>query len=436
MNIDRRTFLALSGMAGLGLGLAACGVSQPGTAAPGGADGVSLRYGWWGNTIRQRAYEKAFETFVADHPNVTVQPEFAEYAAFQERMTTQIAGKTVPDIFWIASAQVLSYYKAGIYHDDLDKIDTLDLSNFTPEQLALFKIDGKLNTVPLAVTAPVVRFNETFLAEAGATLPEEGSAGWSWDGLAEFLIDYTKDAPKGRVGIAHNAQQDLTFESWLRQHGQQLWDEDGNVGFDADGLGGWLDWWEKLRKAGATLSLSEQEGPGMDWALAGDKTLMTFGNANHIADHAKMFPDYSFELRGMPLLPDAAAGHTFGFMNRLTIYSGIDPQRLADAGRFLSFNLNHEAMLTPTLSLGAPVSGRQLEAAFDVASPDEQKMLRIVQHNNAQESKPRYEAPAGTGTWRNIMTRTIEEIVLGGMPVTQASQRMIDEVQREIDQVS
>jgi hypothetical protein len=63
-------------------------------------------------------------------------------------------------------------------------------------------------------------------------------------------------------------------------------------------------------------------------------------------------------------------------------------------------------------------------------------MLRIVQHNNAQESKPRYEAPAGTGTWRNIMTRTIEEIVLGGMPVMEASQRMIDEVQREIDQVS
>ncbi|MGB3375450.1 MAG: extracellular solute-binding protein [Microbacterium sp.] len=435
MNIDRRTFLAVSGLAGLGLGLAACGVN-PANPSGGGSSNTSLRYGWWGNTIRQRTYEKAFETFTADHPHVTLQPEFAEYAAFQERMTTQIAGRTVPDLFWIASAQVLSYYKAGIYHDDLDKIETLDLSNFTPEQIESFKIDGKLNTVPLAVTAPVVRFNETFLAEAGAELPDEAGTGWSWDGLAEFLIDYTKDAPKGRVGIAHNAQQDLTFESWLRQHGQQLWNEDGNVGFDADGLGGWLEWWEKLRKAGATLSLSEQEGPGMDWALAGDKTLMTFGNANHIADHAKMFPDYTFELRGMPVLPDAADGYTFGFMNRLTIYSGISSDLLADAGRFLSFNLNHEAMLTPTLSLGAPVSGKQLEAAFDVASPDEQKMLRIVQHNNAQESNPRYEAPAGTGTWRDIMTRTIEEIVLGGMGVREASQKMIEGIQDEIAQVS
>ena len=174
----------------------------------------------------------------------------------------------------------------------------------------------------------------------------------------------------------------------------------------------------------------------MDWALAGDKTLMTFGNANHIADHAKMFPDYTFELRGMPVLPDAADGYTFGFMNRLTIYSGISSDLLADAGRFLSFNLNHEAMLTPTLSLGAPVSGKQLEAAFDVASPDEQKMLRIVQHNNAQESNPRYEAPAGTGTWRDIMTRTIEEIVLGGMGVREASQKMIEGIQDEIAQVS
>lgn len=440
MNMDRRTFLKASGLAGLGLGLAACSGGQASTSptASGGGAGPAnsnIRYAWWGNSIRQQTYLEAFENFTAENEHITLEPEFAEYNAFQERMTTQIAGKTVPEIFWIASAQVLSYYQAGIYHD-LEGIDTLDLSNFTPEQLESFKIDGTLNTVPLAITAPVVRFNETFLADAGATLPEEGSAGWSWDGLAEFLIDYTNDAPEGRVGIAHNAQQDLTFESWLRQNGQELWSVDGNVGFDVDGLAGWLDWWEKLRKAGATLSLSEQEGPGMDWALAGDKTLMTFGNANHIADHAKMFPDYSFELRGMPVLPDAAAGYTFGFMNRLTIYSGINPDLLADAGSFLSFNLNHESMLTPTLSLGAPVSGPQLEAAFDVASEDEQKMLRVVQHNNAQESKPRYESPAGTGTWRNIMSRTIEEIVLGNSDIKAASQNMIDEIQHEIDQVS
>lgn len=431
---DRRSFLKLNGLGALGVGglaLSGCSASSRGSESA----EATIRYAWWGNTIRQQIYLEAFETFAADNPEIKVEPEFAEYGAFQERITTQIAAKTVPDIFWIASAQVLTYYDAGLYHD-LEGIDTLDLSGFTGPQLESFKIDGKLNTVPLAVTAPVVRYNQTFLEEAGATLPADDGANWTWDNLAEFLIDYSENAGEGRKGIAYNAQQDITFEAWLRQHGQELWNIDGNVGFDVDALAGWFDWWEKLRKAGAALSLSEQEGPGMDWALAGDTTLMTFGNANHISDHAKMFPDYTFELRGMPVLPDAAPGHTFGFLNRLSIYSGIKEENLAAAGALLAFNINDPAMLTPTLSLGAPVNAQQLTAAHDVANDDEKKMLTIIEKNNALESKPRHEAPGGTGTWRDIMSRATEEVALEQASVLDASQRMIENIQAEIDKVA
>src|SRR5690606_19562559 len=135
------------------------------------------------------------------------------------------------------------------------------------------------------------------------------------------LTDYTADAGDGRKGIAYNAQQDLTFEHWLRQCGEQLWTEDGEVGFSQEAIAGWFEWWEKLRKAGAALSIQEQEGAGMNWQVAGDNVLMTFGNSNHLNDHAKDFPDYDFQLTPIPTLPDAADGHMYVFFNRVGIFA-------------------------------------------------------------------------------------------------------------------
>ncbi|TWD73119.1 ABC-type glycerol-3-phosphate transport system substrate-binding protein [Kribbella amoyensis] len=428
--LDRRGFLKLAlGTTAVGLSAAAvagCGGTGGGAGAGEGGK-TTLRYAWWGNNIRQQNYTKALQQFTAANTDIGIEPEFADYTAFQERMTTQIAAREVPEIFWIASPQVMTYAKSKLYRK-LDDIPTLKWDDYSEQDLETFKLGGELNTLPFGIFVPVIRYNETVAKADSVTLPAEG-AGWTWDSLAELLVAYSKNNPGRRKGVPYTPDHDLTFEAWLRQHGEQLWTEDGQVGFTVDGLGSWLEWWEKLRKAGAALSLSEQEGMGPDWAQVGKKVLVNFGNSNHIIDDAKMFPKEVFRLRAMPADADATSGHKYLYFPRMAIYQRIEDGKVEAAGKVLDYNVNNPEMLkTVRLTMGAPTNPKVAEASKAFATADEKEMLAVVEKDRAAERKPRYEAPPGSSTWRTTMARVCEEIALGRSSVPDGAKKLVDEI--------
>lgn len=423
--LHRRGFLKLAAAGALGAGLTACGAGG-GTESGGG---TTLRYAWWGNNIRQQNYSKALKEFTAKNAGIQVEPEFADYEAFQERMTTQMAARDVADIFWVASPQVMTYHKNKIYRR-LDDIPSLNLADYSKEELESFKLGGELNTMPFGIFVPVIRYNETFAKEDGVDLPADDA---DWEAWSAFLIDYVKDNPKQRKGMPYEPDADLPFEAWLRQHGEQLWTEDGGPGFTADTLRAWFDWWDKLRTAGAVMSLSEQEGMSPDWALAGKKVLAKVGNSNHLIDDAKMFPDYRFKLRAMPVTKDAQAGHEFLYFPRMAIYQGIDDENVEAAGKLISYNTNDPAMIkTVGLTMGAPVNPKVFQQSLDGAKGDDKEMLTVVQAGRKAQRRPRFEAPPGTSTWRTAMARAGEEIALGRLSTTDGAKRLLDEIQAGI----
>lgn len=403
----------------------------------GGAEpaGGTLRYALWGGNARQQSYDKALRKIMDTFPDIKIEMEFAEYTAFQERMTTQIAARNVADIFWVPSAQVMTYYANGLYRQ-LDDIETFDLDDYDDAALQSFKLDGKLNAMPFGIFVPVLRYNATFAEEDGIELPEDGP-GWTWDSLAELAIDYAKENKNRRKAITYGPDHDLSFEAWLRQHGEQLWTQDGRIGFTVDGLAGWLDWWEKLRKAGATPSISEQDGVGPDWSIVGKFVLMHFGNSNHIIDDAKTYPDHKFLLRNPPVVPGAPEGHQYLYFPRIAVYSGISDDNLLAAGEVINYCTNNVEMLkTVGLTMGAPVNPRVTEEIQPTATEDEKEMLRIVEPVRTMERKPRYEAPPGSNNWRVVMTRICEQVALGKTSPKDAAAGMIAEVEESINRAA
>lgn len=140
--MKRRQFLTLG--AATSIALAAC--SRESTAASGGASGgAQVRYGHWDNGSAQALYAELFQKFMEENDDIEILQEFASYDAFQERMTTQIAGGQVPDIFWIASPQILAYGEAGIYHD-VEELPGLEYDPLDADMLDRLKIGGKLTT--------------------------------------------------------------------------------------------------------------------------------------------------------------------------------------------------------------------------------------------------------------------------------------------------
>jgi len=424
------TFCALSGLAASAGSLSAC--SGVGGGDAGASGSTTVRYAWWGTAARQTAYTKAIDAFKQHYAAIGVEPEFAEYTAYQVRMTTQMAAKNVAEVFWIPSAQVLTYAKNGLYRN-LDDVQTLKWEDYSKTEIEGFKLDGKLNTLPFGTFTPVFRYSQTYADAAGLTLPADG-AGWTWDSLAELAVTYAKNNKDKRWAFVYNPDADLPFEAWLRQHGEQLWTQDGKIGFTADTTAAWFDWWLKLVKAGAVPTPAQQNGMAPLWATIGKSVLGIFGNSNHIIDDAKSFPDQKFTLRHVPVMASPAAGHQFLYFPRVAMYANTDKVKVEAAGQLMNQQGNVTDFLKIVgMTMGAPTNPRVAKEAEAFATDNEKQMLKIVADDRGETRKPRYEAPAGTNSWRAIMARTVEALALGQKTPQDAAKGMISEIQTGID---
>lgn len=351
---------------------------------------------------------------MADNPDIEILQEFADYNAFQERMTTQIAGGEVADIFWIASPQVLAYNQAGIYHD-LNELPNFDFDGIDADILERLKIGGTLNTMPCGMITPAFRWNKTFLDAVGGTAPDT----LTWDSAAEFLRDYAANNSEGHAGIIYHAGHDLTLEAWLRQHGEDLWTEDGKLGASVECVSDYVDWWEKLRVDEITTSIEEQGGINGAWNDFGSKALADIGSHNQILEAAAIFPDYELVQAPTPALADAADGHRFTYFVRMGVYEGT--KSFDAVGSVLDWCLNDPDFITELGPVqGTPASGAQREALADSDDHNIQQTNVVMDEVLAEQMKPRYDTPPNASTWRTKYDAALEKIVLGQSSITDA----------------
>lgn len=177
MSVNRRILLG-SAAAAAGTGL--LGATAAGLLAPARAQErqTVLRFAWWGGAGRHEATLKALALFERRHPGVRVKAEYMGFNGYLERLTTQIAGGSEPDVMQINWAWLAMFSKRGNGFADLRKYQSLlDLGQFEPEDIAYGDVAGKLNAVPVSFSARVMLWNQAAFQRAGLPLPG------SWDEL-------------------------------------------------------------------------------------------------------------------------------------------------------------------------------------------------------------------------------------------------------------
>jgi multiple sugar transport system substrate-binding protein len=119
-----RTVAWLTVIAGLWLagGTHTLAVAQSG--AP-----VELRVAWWGSQDRHNRTIKAIELFQKKHPNIKVTYEFAGWGDYWTKMTTQAAGRNLPDVMQQDYAYIAEWSSRGLIAplDDFVKSGTIDV---------------------------------------------------------------------------------------------------------------------------------------------------------------------------------------------------------------------------------------------------------------------------------------------------------------------
>ena len=135
------------------------------------AQADSLRMSWWGGDARHLQTQEAL-AYCGPKFGHTVAAEFTGWSGHQERITTQIAGRTEADIMQINWPWLPLFSADGSGFVDLrEHTDVIDLSQFTEAQLAGGEMNGKLNGIPVSTTGRVYMFNKTTFEKAGLAVP-------------------------------------------------------------------------------------------------------------------------------------------------------------------------------------------------------------------------------------------------------------------------
>src|SRR5262245_50346794 len=95
-------------------GLWLAGATHFPAAAQSSSAPVELRVAWWGSQDRHNRTIKAIELFQKKYPNIKVTFEFAGWNDYWTKMTTQAAGRNLPDVMQQDSAYISEWATRGI----------------------------------------------------------------------------------------------------------------------------------------------------------------------------------------------------------------------------------------------------------------------------------------------------------------------------------
>ena len=184
--ISRRNFLLATGAVGAAGLLAACGgntaasstassvASAPAASADESlalSDGpVSMTISWWGGDSRHAAYQDAIKEFQAEHSNITVEPTFAAWSGWEEKMAAAFIAGNAQDVCQINWNWLYNYSADGSKFVDLNTVSNfLDLTQWDASAMDACYVANAQQCVPVSMTGRIFFWNMTTFNKAGIT---------------------------------------------------------------------------------------------------------------------------------------------------------------------------------------------------------------------------------------------------------------------------
>ena len=174
--------------------------SSSSSAAATTAKPVTLRVSWWGGDSRHTPTLKAFDLYHEKNPNVTVSGEYQGWDGYYQKIVTQLAGGTAPDIMQIDQPWLFELCSQGDVFADLSKED---LSQFDAKFLqSMCSYDGKVMGLPTGTNANTFLVDVELLKKSGI----DPNTKWTWENIVT----------EGKK--VHEANPDCYFEAGTPDH--------------------------------------------------------------------------------------------------------------------------------------------------------------------------------------------------------------------------
>lgn len=193
---------------------------------------VSLRFMWWGSETRHKATVEALDIYKGIKPEVEVKTEYSGWDGYFDKLTTQLAANTGPDVVQMSYTNVAEYVARNqlLPLDEYVEQGILDVTNLNEATLDMYRIDGKLYAIPAGVSTSLLFYNKDYFDMAGVEYPTED---WTWNEYMEAARKLTMDTNGdgatdvwGTGNLIYPAGPDITFKKYLYERGGKLWSDD------------------------------------------------------------------------------------------------------------------------------------------------------------------------------------------------------------------
>ncbi|OAX49338.1 ABC transporter substrate-binding protein [Paenibacillus sp. AD87] len=211
---------------------------------------VELRMMWWGDQKRADITNEALKVFQEKHPNIKIVGEFAPSSGYFDKLNTQLASGTAPDIFFLGG-NVVDYAKKDVLLN-LDPYvgSELNLDGMDATMVEYGRFDGKLQHISAGANARGIVVNQALFDQAGIPLP---ASDWTWEDYAAISKELSDKLGKGFYGT-YNFTVD-GMDIFLKQRGKQLYDmKNGTLGFAKEDILEWFTYWEQASKSGGVVT--------------------------------------------------------------------------------------------------------------------------------------------------------------------------------------
>ncbi|MFS0856639.1 ABC transporter substrate-binding protein [Paenibacillus taichungensis] len=211
---------------------------------------VELRMMWWGDQKRADITNEALKVFQEKHPNIKIVGEFAPSSGYFDKLNTQLASGTAPDIFFLGG-NVVDYAKKDVLLN-LDPYvgSELNLDGMDATMVEYGRLDGKLQHISAGANARGIVVNQALFDQAGIPLP---ASDWTWEDYAAISKELSDKLGKGYYGT-YNFTVD-GMDIFLKQRGKQLYDmKNGTLGFAKEDILEWFTYWEQASKSGGVVT--------------------------------------------------------------------------------------------------------------------------------------------------------------------------------------
>ena len=435
MGVNRRQFL-LGGLAAAAttMGLVGCAPGSGGSSGEeGGGEGtVDLAFAWWGNDVRNKNTQAAIDIYMKANPNVKIAPQPGEFASYWDKLATQTAGGTSPDVIQMDMNYIAEYGNRQALLD----LSKVDVSKFAEGTVDSGKINDQLVGINAGVNSALIFANPAIFEKAKMDMPDDTT--WTWDSMFEISAEV---AAKAGVpfGIVQAFASDAFFGAFLRQNGKALFTPDG-LAFDAGDAQAWFDLMVKAQKAkaiGTAQQISEEgssgSGKAIDLAaLATGKTAMQYYNSNQLPAVTTAAGSELALLR-FPSLTGKATDRKAWYKASMLWSASAKTENPDAVVALVDWWVNSPECAAINLTeRGVPCNTEILAEIKPKLDKTQQAVVKYIEDIKPELAETPIAPPPGGGKLGDIMFRYQTDVLFEKSSTAEAAQKFVDELKSNL----